>query len=278
MNSIYLFDSEKGGAGKSITCRAFLQYLIDRGVDFKLVETDLSNKDVLKFYTNVDHDTAELTLDDRKSREADKIFEYAMKKDVVVNFPANVAIAFNRWLSNTGVLGMQKTQGIRFVKFFLVTQNPSSIDSLKRSLAEWGSKIQHVVIANLHFAPEATYEEIFNGSEVSSVLQKHNAPVVFMADLDTTLRDLVDENGWRWDEARQEVNLLDQQRLKNWLEGGMGQTGFYERLDGINIVPEAAKAKPKGKSEIEERIEELEGKIADESDSSPDKQEAIKST
>lgn len=245
MNSIYLVDSEKGGVGKSIFCRCLLQYLIDREVPFKFVEADLSNQDVLNIYSDVDADTAELTLDSRKRREADKIFEYAMEKDVVVNFPANVAIAFDKWLASTGALDMQKTEGIRFVKFFLLTQNPSSVDSLKRSLKKWGDRMQHVVIKNLHFAPEEVYEDLLDSAEIKSLLQKCKAPVISLDELDESLRDKIDEEGWRWDEAREEVFTLDQQRLKNWLQGGMNRTGIYGQLDAIKVIPRAVEASGK---------------------------------
>ena len=161
MHTVYLFDSEKGGVGKSTFCKVFVQYLIDNGVDFKLFDADFTNQDVLSAYSDIGGEALNLAKDERLGLDADKIFAAARDTNVVVNFPANIAIIFNRWLEQTGVLEMQKAREMRFVKIFVTTHEFSCIQALKKSLNQWGKSMSHVVVQNIHTAYQETYDEVF---------------------------------------------------------------------------------------------------------------------
>ena len=89
MARIHLIDGEKGGVGKSFFARVMVHYCIDRKLPYTLVDADVTNPDVSKFYPKDAHGTL-FSEAQKKAHEADVIFELALKKPVIVNLPAQV--------------------------------------------------------------------------------------------------------------------------------------------------------------------------------------------
>ena len=50
MARIHLIDGEKGGVGKSLFTRVMVQYAIDKKLEHSLVDADITNQDVKRFY------------------------------------------------------------------------------------------------------------------------------------------------------------------------------------------------------------------------------------
>jgi MinD superfamily P-loop ATPase len=50
MARIHLIDGEKGGVGKSLFARVMVQYAIDKKLEHALVDTDMTNQDLKRFY------------------------------------------------------------------------------------------------------------------------------------------------------------------------------------------------------------------------------------
>ena len=89
MARIHLIDGEKGGVGKSLFTRVMVQYAIDNKLEHTLVDADITNQDVKRFYNYaVDAEFSEAV---NKGDKADIIFELAREKPVIVNLPANVS-------------------------------------------------------------------------------------------------------------------------------------------------------------------------------------------
>ena len=89
MPTIHLIDGEKGGVGKSFVTRAMIQYCLDRSLPFVAVETDRSNPDVAGVYKDICK-YAVLSEDEKQADKADRIFEYAVDKPVIVSLPSQV--------------------------------------------------------------------------------------------------------------------------------------------------------------------------------------------
>lgn len=236
-NRIFLFDSEKGGVGKSTFCKAFIQHLINIHVPFKLLEADLSNRDVLDTYSDLEgSETIHLSNDARIDSEADRIFAAGKDTNVVVNFPANIAAVFDKWLGLTDILDIQKKHDVQFVKFFLVTQDSLCLRALERSLDQWGDKIIHVVVQNLDTALPETYEAAFaNAKELSALIKKHKVAVIQMERLSYRARDIVSGQQLRFDRAIADdspLGILDRQRVKVWLDD------CYKQMESSGVCPE----------------------------------------
>ena len=87
MATIHLGDGEKGGVGKSLVVRTKIQYHLDKKKPFVAVETDRSNPDVAGVYKGLCQ-YAVFTENEKQADRADRIFEMAMEKPVIVNLAA----------------------------------------------------------------------------------------------------------------------------------------------------------------------------------------------
>ena len=103
MPTIHLIDGEKGGVGKSFVTRAMIQYGLDRNLPFVAVETDRSNPDVAAVYKDLCK-FAIFSEDEKQADAADRIFEYAIERPVIVSLPSQVHRAMKAWIERNQLL------------------------------------------------------------------------------------------------------------------------------------------------------------------------------
>ncbi len=104
---IHLIDGEKGGVGKSLFARVLIQYFLDKNFPFFAVDTDRSNPDVSRIYESVCRE-ALFSEDEKKFYEADRIFELAFEKSVIVNLPAQVYPLVTKWMGRNNLIELGK--------------------------------------------------------------------------------------------------------------------------------------------------------------------------
>ncbi|MBE9124767.1 MULTISPECIES: mobilization protein [unclassified Coleofasciculus] len=259
MGTIHLCDSEKGGAGKSLWCRVLCQYFIDEGKEFKLVECDRSNADVIAHYNDIDAEFAVFSEDRRRYAEGDTLFNAATSKDVIVNLPAQVRIPFDNWLEQGDILSIALDVDIQFVKWFLVTGGVDSIELFKDSFRKWGKQIPHVMVKNLYMANSDEWQGILeDDQELREIHSK--IPSVLFPRFPFGERNKVDRLRMRFDEALSsaEFPLISQSRIKRFLNGCYGEIEkskiFKEDKKGTSA---SASSSPSQKNEKEQEPEEV---------------------
>jgi CO dehydrogenase nickel-insertion accessory protein CooC1 len=131
MATIHLIDGEKGGVGKSFVTRAMIQYRLDKNLPFVAVETDRSNPDVAGVYKEICK-YAFFSEDEKEADKADRIFEYAMKKPVIVSLPSQVHRTIKIWMDRNQLLQLGSEYGVDFCKWFVCN---GEYDSVKLFLA-----------------------------------------------------------------------------------------------------------------------------------------------
>ena len=107
MSVIHLIDGEKGGVGKSFIARTMIQYGLDRNLSFVAVESDRSNPDVSRVYQDICK-FAVFSEDEKQADKADRIFEYAIEKPVIVSLPSQVERAVQSWIDRNELLKFGK--------------------------------------------------------------------------------------------------------------------------------------------------------------------------
>lgn len=120
MADIHFFGGGKGGVGKSFTCRAALQFMIDKRLPGVLYETDRSNSDCLRIYGNsLDSHVAIFSEGERYDDAANQLYLSGVTKRTVVNLPAQVLPALKRWLLENDILSLAAEDGVRFIHWFV---------------------------------------------------------------------------------------------------------------------------------------------------------------
>ncbi|PMB21886.1 cobalamin biosynthesis protein CobQ [Fischerella thermalis] len=214
--TIHLIDGEKGGCGKSFLSRAFIEYCISIGLDTAIVDADISNKDISKIYSGVE--TAFFSDDEKQAQQADKIFDLAFEKSVIVNLPAQVYTNVTQWIQRNDLIELGKENSITFVKWFVCTGGVDSVNFFLESLEDLGNQMLHVFVRNWGMCDDWKY--IDEMPEFIAAKTKYNFTVMDLPKFPFWERNQVDRLGATFEDAlaHHELGVVSKQRVKNFLK------------------------------------------------------------
>lgn len=221
MARIHLIDGEKGGVGKSLFARVMVQYCLDRGLPYTLVDADITNPDVKRFYPKDAKDTV-FSEAQKKSHEADLIFDLAMSKPVIVNLPAQVYPLVTNWIEEGRLLEIGSEYGIDICKWFVCNGGYDSVQLFKESMSHFGEKMCHIFVRNMGLTDEWGFleddEDFVNlkNTHLKSGVMK----IIDFPQLTYKERYYLDAKQLNFEAARKEKKMpvLSKQRLHTFLE------------------------------------------------------------
>lgn len=226
MGIIYFIDGEKGGVGKSLFAVCLIHFLEVKAIPYQLVDADPNNADVAEIYdgiknihfTAVDAATA---LYSKQAGRVDRIFEIAMKKDVIVNLPANVHEQVKYWIEQNNLLDRDflKQTGVSFCKFFLSNGSFKSIELLKKSLEEYQGKIPHIIVRNQGL--NLDWKTVIESESYQKLKSKYNLREIDFPGLRCIERDYLEEKKQPFSEVIPNLSGISQQRFKTFLKSTM---------------------------------------------------------
>jgi hypothetical protein len=218
MARIHLIDGEKGGVGKSLFARVMVQYAIAKKLEHALVDTDMTNQDVKRFYDYaIDAEFSEAV---NKGDRADIIFELARKQPVIVNLPANVFPRVNNWIIKGRLLEVADKYGVDICKWFVCDGGFESIDLFYQSMNLYKDKMLHVLVRNLGKTDDWSFlEDDINYQEFKNK-HKNNLKIIDFPLLYPGDRYFIDSKKFRFDvpEIEEIMPIMSQQRLSTFLE------------------------------------------------------------
>jgi hypothetical protein len=227
---IHLIDGEKGGVGKSLFARVLIQYFLDKNFPFFAVDTDRSNPDVSRIYENVCRE-ALFSEDEKKFYEADRIFELAFEKSVIVNLPAQVYPLVTKWMGRNNLIELGKQSRISFCKWFICTGGYDSVQLFLKSVKHFDNKIAHVLVRNLGL--EDDWSSVEEMEEVQNAIKKYEVKMIDFPKFYSRERNAIDARGITFDLARnsQELGVLGRQRIKSFM------LSAYEAFETTGMLP-----------------------------------------
>jgi len=228
---IHLIDGEKGGVGKSLFARTLMQYAIDKQMKLTLVDADRTNADVSEVYPD-GAITASFSEDEKKSYDADEIFNLALTQSVVVNLPAQVYPLVNEWISRNSVLEVGAQYDVAVVKWFVCTGAYDSVKLFIESLDKFEDTITHVLVKNYAMCDE--WERVLEKPELKSAIAKYKVKQVIFPKLSFRERDILLEEKLTFAAAKnytQKLGVLGTQRVHSFLKQAHGE------LDKVGLLP-----------------------------------------
>jgi hypothetical protein len=227
-HTIHLVDGEKGGAGKSFVSRAFIEYCQYKGLDFAIVDADSSNKDISKVYPGCVE--AFFSDDEKKYKEADMIFELALKKSVLVNLPAQVYDKVTNWIDDNGLIDLGKQNAIRFVKWFVCTGGHDSVQFFLQSVEHFENRLTHVFVRNKGLCDEWSYIESLD--KYKDDKKKYDFVVMDFPKLAHWEKNMVDRLQIKFESAcsHSDFGVVSKQKVKNFLKEA------YKAFEGTGLV------------------------------------------
>ncbi|HEY9597784.1 MAG TPA: mobilization protein [Cyanophyceae cyanobacterium] len=242
MSQIHFIDGEKGGVGKSFFTKALVYHCLTKKLKFYLIDSDRSNPDVHKRHPDISQ-TIFFSEVEKKSNDADKIFELSLEQPCIVNLPSQIEAIVSGWIERNGLaddLGAQYK--LEIYKWFVCTGGHDSITLFIESCEKFAPKIKHVLVQNYFSADEDDWEMIYRGyPKLEEVIKKHNIPCLAFPRLGTSDKNLIDQHQWTFeqtiDKENTEIGALSKQRVVTFLRN------VGNNLDPLNIfTPEAFKA------------------------------------
>jgi hypothetical protein len=213
---IHIIDGEKGGCGKSFVCKTFIEYCRSIAYDMVIIDTDTSNQDIAKIYPHVE--SAFFSDDEKQAKSADKIFDLAFKKSVIVNLPAQAYDNVTNWVKSNDLANLGKENSIFFIKWFVCTGGVDSVNFFLKSLDDLGDDIIHVFVKNQGLCDDWSYIEAMR--EFEEAADKYNFVVVNFPKFPFWERNAIDRLGITFSNAiaHPELKVVSKQRVKNFLK------------------------------------------------------------
>jgi hypothetical protein len=217
MTTIHLVDGEKGGVGKSFITRTMIQYALDSELPFTAVETDRSNPDVNRVYPDV-CTFAVFSESEKQASKADRIFEMAMEKSVIVSLPSQVNRAVTTWIDENQLLDLGSEHGVSFCKWFVTNGEFDSVRLFQSSLDYYKGQMNHILVKNMGLCDE--WSPMENDELLQKQIKKYEVKVIDFPKLGHTERYLINQKQLRFDDAREnrELSILGRQRIVNFLK------------------------------------------------------------
>jgi hypothetical protein len=231
MATIHFIDGEKGGVGKSLVARTMVQYHLDRNLPFVAVETDRSNADVANVYKGICQ-YAVFTENEKHADKADKIFELAMDKPVIVSLPSQVHRAMKEWIETNKLIELGSEHGVKFCKWFVCNGEYDSVNLFVKSLSSYESRMTHILVKNFGLCDE--WEQVDEDDVVQKSIKKYKAKVIEFPKLPYRERYILNKDRLTFAEARdyKEFSVVARQRVVNFLKAA------YAAFDSAGVWDE----------------------------------------
>jgi len=188
MPRVHFFDGDKGGVGKSFCCRTFVQYFLDKKIDFTPLEADRYNPDVATRYSDLPFEFA-IFSDDERQTKADEIVEFARSKPVIISLPSQVGKPLNLWLDDA--IDTAAKHKIQFVRWFVSSGAYESLELFYMALQEHGSNMPFVLVQNQGVGEEWDTSQV---DGLAGLMTKLKVKSIDFPKLPLQERNLLDKN------------------------------------------------------------------------------------
>ena len=217
MATIHFVDGEKGGVGKSLFARTIVQYCLDKQYSFVPIETDTSNPDLSNRYKDICQ-YAIFSVDEKEHYKADKVFEIAIDKTVIVDLPAQSHKAVSKWIERNKLIENSKDYGVKICKWFVCSGGRGSVSSFTKSLDYYGLKIQHILVRN--WGMYDNWEDWDEDEELQELIKKYKVKVIDFPKLAYKEIFVIDKENLSFDAAieYEEFGVLSKQRVVDFLK------------------------------------------------------------
>lgn len=159
-----------------------------------------------------------LTESEKQVDRADRIFEMAMEKPVIVNLAAQSHRAVFDWIERNKLLDLGSEHEVKFCKWFVCSGGYDSINLFTQSLTSYDSRVQHILARNCGICDD--WEHVDEDESLQKLIKKYKFKVIDFPKLAYKERNIIDRNRLSFAEARdfKEFGVISKQRVANFLK------------------------------------------------------------
>ena len=222
MSKIHFIGGEKGGVGKSVVARLFVQWCIDKQLPFVAVDADESHGALLRHYP-----TFARAVDLARPESADEIASLALDADrrVIVDLPAQSDRLVAAWLAEAGVLDLARESNVEVIFWHVMDDGKDAIATLGRLVERHAKRaaenVRFVIVENLGRGKEFS---LFDRSSARAAASAAGAVTIQLPELHApAMRKLDRSDGSFWAAVNNPAfapdlfTRMDRQRIKAWM-------------------------------------------------------------
>ena len=160
---LHLIDGEKGGVGKSFFTTMLVEYCLQRGIKFRLIDADDTVPDIYNSYPTI-AEKINFGDDESQQQELDDLFVAASTELIIVNLPSRIKKRLEGWIDDGNILRLAASgidgKSISLYRWFLCTGQTESVKALNDSLTAYGKKLPHILVKNEGMLTEQDWMQI----------------------------------------------------------------------------------------------------------------------
>lgn len=210
--NLYIVGGSKGGVGKSIVSMGLIDHLQERGEPVLLIESDTSNPDVWKAYS----DTCESELMNLDTADGwihlVNTVDSKPESTVVINTAArnNTGVSKHGATLNSTLAEMKR----KLVTLWVINRQRDSLELLKEYMEAIPNSDLHVV-RNAHFGDESKFE-LYSSSKIRGTVEQRGGLSLTFPDLADRVSDDIYSKRLSIAAASKELPLGNRAELARW--------------------------------------------------------------
>lgn len=239
INSIFLMAylnfviGEKGGVGKSMFCRTYIQHQLDKATPITVFELDRSNPDVKRVYSSEISVRLAVFSENPALEDASAgPFNAAEHQNVICNTPAQFSIPFKAFVEKNDIVELSREIGVQIILWFVSNCSVDSLNLFQKSLSEFGHVFPHIFVKNEGMTDD--WSPFDEDERIQQLVADYRVETMilprFVGNRD---RNKIDELSMSFGEARHYEGFgpISRQRVKSYLRK------CYAELDRVFASP-----------------------------------------
>ena len=255
---LVIVDGGKGGVGKSMWTRGFLQTCIDEKRRIVAVDADNSNPDLLRYYGENGEHCQIQQLNIFKDGSIDRFFDQVKRMMepgldtynqlpppeslFLLELPPQSRQIFKKFIEQEFLETAANDYDIRVTMVVVISRVSDSVKQLIDLYSFCGNKVDYIVVRNLFYGEESEFSRYSNSSivqEIKQELLKAGIPLfdITMPDLLEYAYDYLDEKSLTFSEGIKQKELPGvKMRVKSWLKTFKQQIYPVKHLLGLESI------------------------------------------
>lgn len=255
---LIIVDGGKGGVGKSMWTRGFLQTCIDEKRRIVAVDADNYNPDLLRYYGKNGEHCQIQQLNIFKDGSIDRFFDQVKRMMepepdtynqlpppeslFLLELPPQSRQIFKRFIEQEFLETAANDYDIRVTMVVVISRVSDSVKQLIDLYSFCGDKVDYIVVRNLFYGEEEEFSRYSNSSiveEIKQELLEVGIPLfdITMPDLLEYAYDYLDEKSLTFSEGIKQKELPGvKMRVKSWLKTFKQQIYPVKHLLGLESI------------------------------------------
>jgi Mrp family chromosome partitioning ATPase len=255
---LVIVDGGKGGVGKSMWTRGFLQTCIDEKRRIVAVDADNSNPDLLRYYGENGEHCQIQQLNIFKDGSIDRFFDQVKRMMepepdtynqlappeslFLLELPPQSRQIFKKFIEQEFLETAANDYDIRVTMVVVISRVSDSVKQLIDLYSFCGNKVDYIVVRNLFYGEESEFSRYSNSSivqEIKQELLKAGIPLfdITMPDLLEYAYDYLDEKSQSFSEGIKQKELPGvKMRVKSWLKNFKQQICPVKHVLGLESI------------------------------------------